>query len=108
MKSKEEAPQGLSFCLVGITWPIIDPLTKENPMTILISPLTELHLVTAEEEIGERFVDSFRKFLLNNRFAVIDDDFVLSGPQILSLETVERNYKAEGTAPGGFIFASRI
>lgn len=77
-------------------------------MTILISPLTETHLVAAEEEIGERFVDSFRKFLLENRFAVIDDDLVLSGPQILSLEILDRNYKLEGKAPGNFYFASRI
>ena len=77
-------------------------------MTILITPLTELHLVAAEEEIGERFVDSFRKFLLNDRFLMIDDDLVLSGPQIVPFEVIDKNYQFEGKVLGNFYIATRI
>lgn len=77
-------------------------------MTILVTPLTETHLVAAEEETGVRLVDSLRKFLLQDRFAVIDDELDFTGPQIISLHTFCNNYQPTGVAPGGFVYAVRV
>ena len=78
-------------------------------MTFAISTLTDAQLTIAEEEQGTRFVESFRKFLLNNRFTVMDLDE--KAPLMLSIvpfSIVEEYYEYVRTIATDIFIAERI
>jgi hypothetical protein len=78
-------------------------------MPFAISLLTETQLIVAEEEQGTRFVESFRKFLLQGRFTVMDLDetstLVLS---IVPVSFVENQYSYIRTVATDIFIAERI
>lgn len=78
-------------------------------MSFAISELTEPQLIAAEEEQGTLFVEPFRKFLLNNRFTVMDLDEESAQPlSIVPLSVVQDHYEYVSTIATGIVLAERI
>jgi thymidylate kinase len=78
-------------------------------MPYAISQLTETQLIVAEEEQGCRFVESLRKFLLNNRFTIVDlDEDAVSLLSFVPLSVVEKHYKYVRAISTDIVIADRI
>lgn len=78
-------------------------------MPYAISELTEAQLIAAEEEQGTRFVESLRKFLLKNRFTVMDlDEDAPATLSIVPLSVVRNHYEYVRTVATNIFIAERI
>jgi len=78
-------------------------------MSFAISPLTDAQLTIAEEEQGTRFVEPFRKFLLKDRFTVMDLDEDLVQPlSIVPLSIVKKYYVYVRTIATDIFIAERV
>lgn len=78
-------------------------------MPYAISQLTEAHLIAAEEEQGIQFVESLRKFLLNDRFTVLDLRATAPVPlSIVPFSVIEERYEYRSTFANEIYIAERI